>query len=115
MNLPSFSMKKTPFFSTSDSRRSVIEPLEQRIAPAALLNEAGFSAAVVNSANVVTAGHGLSTSTPGGGGAYLLYVEQGTAIVYTTDLNNNNHVDFGEITGIAAGDHLKLISFVDIH
>ncbi|MEA3188587.1 MAG: hypothetical protein QOD99_2417, partial [Chthoniobacter sp.] len=91
----------------------MIEPLEQRIAPAGLLNESGFTTAVINSTILVTAGHGLSTSNTGG--SYLLYVEQGQALVFTTDLNHNNQVDFDEITGIAAGDHLRMISFVDIH
>jgi len=89
-----------------------LEALEQRIAPAAL-NESGFSAAPVASSILLTAGHGISTADSGGN--YLMYVEQGQALVFTTDLNANNKVDFNEITGIAAGDGLKLLSFVDIN
>jgi len=89
-----------------------LEPLEQRIAPAGL-NEAGFDAAPVASSILLTAGHGISTANSGG--SYLMYVQQGQALVFTTDLNANNKVDANEITGIAAGDGLKLISFVDIN
>ena len=59
------------------------------------------------------AGDVLSTSQAGG--TYLLFVEKGNAVVYTTDLNNNQQVDLNEITGISAGDGLRLILFVDIH
>lgn len=89
-----------------------IEPLEQRIAPAALaINR--FVDATVGSRLELHAGDMLSTG--GAGGAYLLFVEKGSAIIFTTDLNNNNQIDFNEITGISAGDGLRLISFVDIH
>ena len=88
-----------------------VEPLEQRIAPALAITN--VVAAVVGSPIVLDAGDMLSTSAAGG--AFLLFVEKGNAIVYTTDLNNNAQVDFNEITGIAAGDGLRLISFVDIH
>ncbi|MDB6154320.1 MAG: repeat-containing protein, partial [Chthoniobacteraceae bacterium] len=54
-------------------------------------------------------------STSEAGGSYLLFIEKGSAVIYTTDLNGNNQVDFNEITGISAGDGLRLISFVDIH
>lgn len=93
------------------SPRGMIEPLEQRIAPA--LIEGNFISIVAGSAQLLTAGQGLSTSSLGG--SYLLYVEAGQALVFTTDLNNNQQIDYNEITGIAAGDGLKLISFVDIH
>jgi hypothetical protein len=89
-----------------------LEALEARIAPAGL-NEAAIFAATANSAILVKAGQGLSTSDVGG--SYLLYVEKGQALVFTSDFNNNSQVDFNEITGIAAGDGLRLISFVDIH
>lgn len=98
------------------SRRHSIEPLEARIAPAALLD---FGTAVHGSPLRLDADP--TTSTPAGlstsaqGGAFLLYVEKGSALVFTTDLNNDGQVDFNEITGIAAGDGLSLISFVDIH
>ncbi len=45
----------------------------------------------------------------------MLYVEKGQAMVFTTDLNANNKVDFNEITGIAAGNGLRMTSFVDIN
>jgi hypothetical protein len=89
-----------------------LEALEARIAPAGL-NEGGIFAATANSAILVKAGQGLSTSDVGG--SYLLYVEKGQALIFTSDFNNNSQVDFNEITGISAGDGLRLISFVDIH
>jgi len=95
--------------------KSSIEVLEQRIAPAAIvpLNEAGFRQASAG-ANLLHAGEGISTGGAGSG-QYLLYVEKGTALVFITDLNNNSQVDPNEITGIAAGDGLQIVSFVDIH
>src|SRR6185369_4512710 len=60
------------------------------------------------------AGEGLGTATENSG-TYLLYVEQGQCLVFTTDFNNNGSVDFNEITGISAGDGLRLISFVNIN
>ena len=98
--------------SGDDRHRGCIEPLEQRIAPAALAITRQV-AAVVGAPIQLHAGDVLSTSQAGG--AYLLFVEKGNAVVYTTDLNNNQQVDFNEITGISAGDGLRLISFVDIH
>src|SRR5450432_2609045 len=91
---------------------NLIEPLEQRIAPAL----AGFTSVVAGSALLLQAGTnhaGLATSISGG--IPLIYVTQGQALVFTTDLNGNGQVDFNEITGIAAGNGLKMISFVDIH
>ena len=90
-----------------------IEVLEQRIAPAALI-EAGFKQASFG-ANLLHAGQGLTTGNGAGSGQYLVYVEKGTAMVFITDLNNNSTVDPNEIMGIGAGDGLRLISFVDIH
>jgi hypothetical protein len=110
--------------------RSAIEPLEARIAPAALLptikdaelaydqNPLGdrhFVKAQFGEAILLTAGQVLSTSSSARDGAYLLFVEKGQMFVFLTDLNNNNDVDFNEITGIAAGDGLRFTSFVDIH
>jgi hypothetical protein len=100
-----------PNLITPQTGGSRIEPLEQRIAPALAINH--LVAAVAGSPLALHAGDMLSTSSVGG--AYLMYVEKGDAIVFTTDLNNNFQVDFNEITGIAAGDGLRLISFVDIH
>jgi hypothetical protein len=89
------------------------EVLESRIAPAAVIDGV-FKAGQVGARIELTAGEGLST---GGdlGGAYLLFVEKGRCLVITTDLNNNGQIDFNEITGIAAGDGLRLIAFADIH
>ena len=96
-----------------------LEILEQRIAPAAVLplqiNENGFKPGSVGSPLLLTAGEGLTTGNGAGSGNYLLYVEKGQALIFTTDLNNNKVIDFNEITGISAGDGLRLISFVDIH
>lgn len=92
-----------------------IEILEQRIAPAGLINENGFRPAQPNTPLLLHAGEGLTTGAGGGAGNYLLYVEKGSAMIFTTDLNGNGVVDFNEITGISAGDGLRLISFVDIH
>ncbi len=106
------------FLSSLRSNPHSIEPLEQRIAPAALTGR--FAGASTGSpirldadASTTSIPAGLSTSESGG--AYLLYVEKGSCLVYTTDLNGNNRVDFNEITGISAGPGLRLISFVDIH
>ena len=90
-----------------------VEILEQRIAPAGLI-ESGFKTAAVGTPLRLDAGQGLSTGGAGGG-VYMLYVEKGSALVFTTDFNNNNAIDFNEVTGIAAGDGLRLISFVDIY
>jgi hypothetical protein len=98
-----FAIKKRP---------AMIEPLEARIAPA-LLNEAGFVSVAAGSKLLLQAGQGLSTSDAGG--AYLLYVEEGQALVFTSDFNKNDKIDFNEITGIAAGDGLSLLLFSDLH
>jgi len=89
-----------------------LEALEPRIAPAGLA-EVDFKATPAGSSILVKAGEGLATSDVGG--SYLLYVEKGQALVFTTDLNANNRVDFNEITGISAGAGLKMTSFVDIN
>lgn len=88
----------------------LLEALEERLAPAGL-NEANFEQAVFRSDGILlTAGQGLQAA-----GAYMLYVESGQARVFLTDLNGNGQVDFNEVTGISAGDGLRLISFVDIN
>ncbi len=113
------------------SYRTSIEPLEARIAPAsvasttpvyptipqaeAMPNGAGFVTAQVGTPVVVHAGQVLTTGAGPQSGSYLLFVQQGEALVFTTDLNHNGVVDPNEITGIAAGNNLRLISFVDIH
>ena len=110
--------------STSLNRlemRGIIEPLEARIAPAVvvpvvpppLLFGATVHSVAVGSAILLHAGDVLSTSDTGG--AYLMYVKAGQALVFTTDLNQNGLLDTNEITGIAAGNGLQLVSFTDIH
>lgn len=94
--------------------KNSLEILEQRIAPAGIINEAGFKQASAG-ANLLHAGEGLTTGNGAGSGQYLLYLESGSAMVFITDLNNNSVVDPNEITGIAAGDGMSLISFVNIH
>lgn len=99
--------------------RSIIEPLEARIAPAGLtapvplLANAHQHSIAVGSALLLHAGDLLSTSDTGG--AFLMFVQAGQALVFTTDFNHNNVLDPNEITGIAAGNGLQLYSFVDIH
>ena len=107
-----------------------IEPLESRIAPAAIFptvkdaelaydanpaTDNHFVTTKVGTPILVTAGQVLTTGVRARDGVYMLFVEQGSAIIFTTDFNNNNQVDFNEITGIAAGNGLRLISFVDIN
>lgn len=103
------------------SRSNSLEILEARIAPAALLPDpttaagrAKYITPTLGLPTLVTAGEVLSTGGPNSG-AYLLYVEKGSALVFFTDLNNNKEVDFNELTGIAAGNGLQMVSFVDIH
>lgn len=93
-------------------RPHFLEALEPRIAPAGLA-DIDFRAAPSGSSILLKSGEGIATADTGG--SYLLYVEQGQALVFTTDLNANNSVDFNEITGISAGPGLKLTSFVDIN
>src|SRR5438067_310364 len=110
--------------SPNSELRLMIEPLEQRIAPAVLLGK-NFTTAVGGSDIKLEALPnndgllpGLSTSTGDptfGGGQYLLYVLKGSAIVHTTDLNHNNQIDFNEITGISAGPGLQMLAFTNIH
>jgi hypothetical protein len=104
--------------SVRRSNTPSLEPLEQRIAPASLT---GKFAAAVHGSPIRLDADAATTSIPAGlsisesGGAYLLYVEKGSCLVYTTDLNGDGRVNFNEITGISAGAGLQLISFVDIH
>src|SRR5690242_4976108 len=100
--------------SATAHTKNSLEVLEARIAPASAIATAKFIPAVVGGATLLHAGQGLGTATENSG-TYLLYVEQGDCIVFTTDFNNNGAVDFNEITGIAAGDGLRLISFVNIN
>ena len=94
-------------------RRAFVEPLEARIAPAGVLT-ANWKTATFGAPTELFAGDGLSTGGANSG-TYLIYVEKGSAMVFLTDLNNNGEVDYNEVTGIAAGDGLRLTAFVDIH
>jgi hypothetical protein len=112
-------MKTKTKFSRVTDQYGMIEPLEPRIAPAAVLTDAlpanpVFRTVTVGSAQLLTAGEVLTTGAAGGG-AYLIYVEAGQILVHTTDLNNNLQYDANEITGISAGPGARFVSFVDIH
>ena len=101
----------------SHLNRHSLEILEARIAPATVPLTAQWLQATHSadgSPIELRAGQGLSTGGPNSGD-YLLYLAKGNALIFTTDFNNNNLVDFNEITGIAAGEGMRLISFVDIH
>ena len=115
------------------SKRPVmlIEALEPRIAPAALvngakLNETKFTSVTVGGSILLDASggpgefQGLSTAFGAYSGSYLLYLVQGKALVFTTDLNGNGVLDPGEITGIALGKDSQgrapeLLLFSDVH
>ncbi len=105
------------------STKNSLEPLEARIAPAAATSTvpflptdpSHFVKAVLNTPVEVRAGQVLTTTGTPNSGEYLLFVEQGNALVFLTDLNGNGQVDFNEITGISAGNGLKMIAFTDIH
>ena len=109
-----------------------LEILEARIAPAGVgmlptiqdaelafdadpIGSNRFVATVTETPILVRAGQLLTTGVGARSGTYLLFVEQGEALVFTTDFNNNKLVDFNEITGIAAGAGLRMISLVDIN
>ncbi len=100
-------------------RKSIVESLEARIAPATLVTypkpiDAEWVPLSLGTPIELFAGQGLSTLGDKKG-SYLLFVEQGSAIVFTQDYNGDDKFDANEITGIAAGNGLRLISFVDIH
>ena len=109
-----------------------LEILEARIAPAAIValptikgaeraydldpqHDTHFVSAKTETPLLLKAGQVLTTGIGARSGTYLLFVEQGEALIFTSDFNNNKLVDFNEITGIAAGGGLRLISFVDIN
>jgi len=98
--------------STLFGHASYVEALEPRIAPAGL-EGISFQAVTLGTPMLLKAGEGIATAE--GGGNYLLYVEKGEALIFTTDLNGDNRFDPNEITGIAAGNGLRLVSFVDIN
>lgn len=91
-----------------------LESLEPRIAPAGLAGaDDPVKQVVLGNPQLLTAGQILSTADAAG--AYLLRVDKGQAMVFTTDLNGNNVFDVNEITGIAAGDGLRMTIFADIN
>lgn len=89
----------------------LIESLEDRIAPASL-DGVSWQSVTMDTPILLKAGEGLAT---GPDGAYLLHIEKGQAMVFITDLNGNGAFDPNEVTGISAGDGLRLTSFVDIN
>lgn len=106
---------------TRNIRNSAIEPLEARIAPATVGvypkpsdPETEWIPLPLGTPVKLSAGQGLSTLGDKKG-SYLLFIEQGSAIIFTQDYDGDDTFDSNEITGIAAGDGLRLISFVDIH
>lgn len=112
-------MKSKSQSSRVSDRYGMIEALEPRIAPAAVLNDylpasPKFVTVTAGGSLLVTAGEVLTTGS-GGGGIYLLYVQTGQVLVHTTDLNGNGQIDFNEITGLSVGNGARIVSFVDIH
>ncbi len=109
-----------------------LEILEARIAPAAAgvvasiaeaeraydldpIGNQNFVSAKTETPLLLKAGQILTTGVGARSGAYLLFVEHGEALIFTSDFNNNKIVDFNEITGIAAGAGLRMVSFIDIN
>lgn len=99
--------------SRAENFPPMLESLEARIAPASL-DGVTWKAVSFDTPTLLQAGQGLST-TANGTGAYLLQVTSGQALVFATDLNGNGSFDMNEITGISAGNGLKMTSFVDIN
>ncbi len=104
---------------------TLIETLEPRIAPAGL-NELKFTSVTVGGSILLDASggandfQGLSTAFGAFSGSYLLYLNAGKAVVFTTDLNGDGILDPGEITGIALapdsqGRAPNLTLFSDVH
>ena len=87
----------------------LVETLESRIAPAGLSGIV-YQDITLGTPQLVTAGHGLKAN-----GQYIMAVTSGQALVYTTDINGDNHFDPNDLTGIAAGNGLKMTSFVNIN
>ena len=99
--------------------RNSLEVLETRIAPAAMAaplptDPNAYIKATLGGPVEVKAGQVL-TSGGFNSNSYFLFVEKGDAFVFFTDLNNNKSADFNEITGISAGDGLRMTIFADIH
>jgi len=113
MNLkttPPLVKKNTPSFpKMTRPARSFLESLESRIAPAGLAGIT-YIDVTLGTPQLLTAGHGLKAN-----GVYLMAVTQGEALIYTTDVNGSNKFDYNDITGISAGNGLKLTSFVNIN
>ena len=117
-------MKSLKVSPPSLERYGMIEPLEARIAPAAVAAATPGLFSKIKPSQYITASAGgsiklragdLLTTGANGSGIYLMYVEQGTVLVHTTDLNNNQQLDFNEITGLSVGNGAKIDCFVDIH
>ena len=101
---------KQPMHRTPPMR--TLEELEPRIAPAGL-GGIKYDPVTLGNPQVVEAGQGLATAL--NGGSYLLAVEKGAAMVFSTDLNGNGRFDPNEITGIAASDGLRITLFADLN
>jgi hypothetical protein len=111
-------MKSKSISSRVSERYGMIEPLEARIAPAAIAGSlpanVKFVTVTTGGAQLVKAGEVLTTG-PSGGGSYLLYVQAGQVLVHTTDLNSSGQFEFNDVTGLSVGNGASFISFVDIH
>lgn len=99
----------------------LVEALESRIAPAALIDAAvpnSIAAVTVGTPQLLDATHqGQPTTlaTSNVGGSYLIHVDAGAALVFTTDHNGNGQFEFNEITGIALSDGARVTLFTDVH
>lgn len=102
-------MKNSPEMHHKKRSKTFLELLEPRIAPAGLAG-IKYIDLTLGTPQLVKAGYGLKAN-----GMYLMAVTQGEALVYSTDLNGSNHFDANDITGIAAGNGLKMTSFVNIN
>jgi hypothetical protein len=97
-----------------------IEPLEARIAPAAITvpitaqpeTVAAGSALLLHAGQMLTTGGGTAGDPAG---KVLLYVDQGDVLVFTTDLNHNHALDPNEITGISVDNGVRMAVFVNIY
>ena len=95
--------------ASARSSRLFLESLESRIAPAGLAG-INYIDVTLGTPQLLKAGQGLKAN-----GVYLMAVTQGEALIYTTDVNGSNQFDYNDITGISAGNGLKLTSFVNIN
>ena len=63
----------------------------------------------VGLAALLKAGQVLTTGVRARDGTYLMFVEKGQALIFTTDFNNNGQIDFNEITGIQTRQRLNSV------